>query len=363
MHTLKSIYLVGAVFIFGQSIFAETINLTGEIEGASYAVRFLEDPAARNGKALLLAHGYWPEDAPLEMGDDWGNRLSDSLIEDGWIVGFSSYRRSGWIMEDAARDLENLYELIAAVAQGEPLDVFVMGDSMGGGIGTLLAENPGDRFSGVLAMGAYLFGPIGETEAGSNELGAHFSTRPEIPILYLTNRSELEGPETYVAAASAAGAPVVPAFWKVARSGHVNLNEAEQRAALMALVDWAEGGEIPLEHDGTVVMAPESTAELENGTARGVAARLVPVYGNFITNFVRGDFEALGIEIGDRFELTAGGMTVSVLMGESYGDVGVGDWVSFWDADGYLLICRNYKNAVDTMGLEAGAEVVVEVLE
>lgn len=82
---------------------------------------------------------------------------------------------------------------------------------------------------------------------------------------------------------------------------------------------------------------------------------LVPIYGNFTTNFVHGDFEAFDLEIGDRFEPAAGGMTVPILMGESYGDVGVGEWVGFWDADGYLLICRNYKNAAGTMGLETGA--------
>ena len=362
MHLFESILPVGLGFSVALSVSAKMVNLTGNVEGASYAIQFLEDSEVRSGQALLLAHGYWPEAMPVDVVDDWGNRLTESLIEDGWMVGFSSYRRNGWIMQDAARDVENLYELVAAAAHGQLTEVYVMGDSMGGGIGTLLAENPGDRFSGVLAMGAYLFGPIGESEAGSTELGAHFSVKPKIPILYLTNTSELEGPQAYVEAAIAAEAPVAPALWKVRREGHVNLNAAEQQAAFEALVNWVASGEITLEKDGTVEMNPDSTAELAAGSAHGLAARLVPIYGNFITNFVRGDFEALGIEIGDRFELTAGGTTVPVLLGESYGDVGVGEWVGFWDADGYLLICRNYKNAVGTLGLEAGAEVVVRVL-
>lgn len=363
MRSFQLTGLIGAALFVVLNSSAEIINLTGEVEGATYAIRYPAEPEARNGKVLLLAHGYWPESMPLEMGDDWGNPLSQSLVEQGWMVGFSSYRRSGWIMEDAARDLENLYELAAAAAQGDPGDVYIMGDSMGGGIGTLLAESPAGRFSGVLAMGAYLYGPIGEVEADSMELGAHFSQKPEIPILYLTNVSELAGPQAYVTAAAAADAPVVPALWAVQRTGHVNLNVAEQRAALHGLIDWVETGEIAREADGTVVVNPDSTAELGDGMARGSAIRLVPVYGNFITSFVRADFEKLGITIGDRFELTAGGMTVPVLMGESYGDVEMGDWVSFWDADGYLLICRNYRDAVGTMGLETGAEVVVRVAE
>lgn len=363
MHMFKSIVSIGMALTTAQSISAEFINLKGELEGASYAIRYLEAAEARNGRTLLMAHGYWPESMPLEVGDDWGNRLTDRLVEDGWVVGYSSYRRSGWIMEDAARDLENLYEVVAALAQGDAGDVYVMGDSMGGGIGTLLAENPGERVSGVLAMGAYLFGPIGETAEGSTELGAHFSASPEIPVLYLTNISELEGPQAYVEAAAAGEAPVLPALWQVHRQGHVNLNEAEQWSALMALVDWVERGAIELEKDATIVMNPESTAELGADTARGSAIRLVPVYGNFISSFVRGDFETLGIEIGHRFALTAGGMTVPVLMGESYGDVEMGDWVGFWDADGYLLICRNYQDAVGTMGLKTGAGVLIELLD
>lgn len=363
MQALPITLLFGCLCSGAAAATLETINLSGEVEGAAYAIRLPESAEARNGRVLLLAHGYWPETMPVEVGDDWGSQLTDSLLDEGWIVAFTSYRRSGWIMEDAARDLENLFELVAAATQGAPGDVYVMGDSMGGGVGTLLAENPGERFSGILAMGAYLFGPIGEVKPDSQALGAHFTAKPEIPVLYLTNTSELDGPQAYVAAATAAEAPVVPALWKVERAGHVNLNLAEQRAALTALVDWAEGGQMDLEKDGTVVMNPASTAALGDGRAEGVAARLVPIYGNFITNFVREDFAGLGIEVGDRFELTAGGMTVPVLMGESYGDVEVGDWVAFWDAEGYLLICRNYKNAAKTMGLDAGAEVVVQVLK
>jgi len=333
---------------------SEVTSLGGEIEGAEYAILL---PETHNGRVLLLAHGYWPESMPSGLSGDWSDGLAGSLVEDGWIVATTSYRRNGWVMEDAATDLENLYELVASATHGDPGTVYLMGDSMGGGIVTLLAENPGGRFDGALAMGAYLFGPIGAAEAESTELGAHFSKLPEIPILYLTNRSELEGPASYVAAA--AEAPVSPVLWKVERGGHVNLNNAEQSAALAALVDWVESGVAAPSKDGTIVMKPESTAEISDGSARGVVSRRVPVYGNFITSFVRDDAKALGIKLGERFELTVAGETVSVLMGESYSDVEVGDWVGFWEAGGQLLICRNYKNAVKTLGVEPGTEVVI----
>lgn len=329
-------------------------SLSGAIEGAEYGILL---PENHNGRVLLVAHGYWPDSMLIALSPDWSEGLVSTFVEDGWIVATTSYRRNGWIMEDAARDLENLYELVAAAMRGDPGTVYLMGDSMGGGIATLLAENPGGRFDGALAMGAYLFGPIGQSGVASSELGAHFSKAPQVPILYLTNRSELEGPAAYVAAA--AEAPVPPVLWTVERSGHVNLNQAEQAAALAALVEWVESGVAATSRDGTVAMHPVSTAVFADGGARGKAIRLVPIYGNFITSFVPSDLEGLGIVQGERFELTAAGETVSVLMGETYSDVGVGDWVSFWDAEGHLLICRNYKNAVGTLGLVNGAEVVI----
>lgn len=356
---LKTLFfLCAAALLSGLSARADVTTLSGEIEGARYSIQM---PDAPNGKVLLLAHGYWPEGVPWEVNDQWSTNLTQALVADGWIVGFTTYRRSGWIMEEAGRDLENLHALVSTATRGNPGKVYLMGDSMGGGISTRLAENPGGRFAGVLAMGAYLYGPIGDQRTDAETLGAHFSLHPKIPILYLTNSSELDGPQRYVKAATSA--PVPPALWRVNRSGHVNLNLAEQRAALLALVEWVETGEIEWSKDGTIQMHPTSTATFDGKTARGVASRLVPIYGNFISSFVREDFQRLGIQAGDTLELTAAGMTVQVLLGQTYNDVPVGEWVGFWDADGYLLISRNYKNAVATMALKPEVEVLVRGLK
>lgn len=356
---LKTLFCLCAVALLtGLSAGADVTTLNGEIEGARYSIQL---PDAPNGKVLLLAHGYWPEGVPWEANDQWTTNLTQALVADGWIVGFTTYRRNGWIMEEAGRDLENLHALVSAATRGKPGKVYLMGDSMGGGISTRLAENPAGRFAGVLAMGAYLYGPIGDERTDSETLGAHFSTRPKIPILFLTNSSELDGPKRYVQAAAAA--PVPPALWRVNRSGHVNLNQAEQQAALLGLVHWVETGEIELSKDATIEMNPTSTATFDGKVAKGVASRLVPIYGNFISSFVREDFQRLGIQFGDTFELTVAGMTVPVLLGRTYNDVAVGEWVGFWDADGYLLISRNYKNAVATTGLKPDAEVFVRGLK
>lgn len=325
--------------------FAQT-QLSGEIEGAKYVITLPEKPI---GKTLLLAHGYRPANLGLKADAGASHNLYEELVEEGWVVASSSYRRNGWIMEDAAQDMINLHELVSAAMHGDPGDVYLMGNSMGGGVSTLLAEIAPDRFNGALAMGAYLFEPIESETHRSTIIGSHFSLKPQIPVLYLTNTSELEGPMAYIEKTS--GAPVQPVLWKVHRDGHVNLNVNELEAGLNAVIAWAETGEIEKNKDATIVPDPDSTATISETEATGYARTLVEVYGNAISSFVRSDIEALGIQLGDTFELSANGKTVPVLMGSNYNDVPVGDWVSFWDANGYLLFCRNYRNAVETLGL------------
>jgi dienelactone hydrolase len=357
MRLWKTIFISGFLLFRPWEAFAEAGILTGEVEGAAYAIRLPEEPA---GKVLLFAHGYWPETMPREIDPRWSEGLMGELVEEGWIIGTTSYRRNGWVLQDAARDLENLFEVVSAAAHGDPGDVYVMGESMGGGVGAFLAENPSHRFDGILAMGAYLFAPIGEAVEGVDKLGAYLGARPEIPVLFLTNTSELAGPRAYVTAA--ATAPVPPALWMVEREGHVNLNKAEKRNALEALVEWVETGKMERKKEATIAMQPSSTATFEDGAAKGVVSRLVPVFGNFITSFVREDFNRLGIAQGMRFELTVNETTVPVLLGSQYGDVPEGDWVGFWEAEGYLLICRNYRNAVETLGIHREDDVRVRPL-
>ena len=329
-------------------------ELTGEIEGAKYSIILPEKPI---GKAIFLAHGYRPANLGLKADAGASHNMYNELVDEGWIVASSSYRRNGWIMEDAAQDMINLHELVSAATHGKLGDAYLMGNSMGGGVSTLLAEIAADRFKGALAMGAYLFEPIESETHRSTVIGSHFSFKTQIPVLYLTNTSELEGPMAYIEKTHSA--PVQPVLWKVYRYGHVNLNVEELKAGLQALIAWVETGEIEKNKDATIVPAPDSTAQVDGKTAIGHTRTLVEVYGNAISSFVRTDFDALGIKLGDTFELSANGQTVSVLMGSNYNDVPVGEWVSFWDAEGYLLICRNYRNAVETLGLKPENEIVI----
>lgn len=334
------------------SVSAES-QLTGEIEGAFYQIDL---PRESNGKLLLLAHGYRPESLPKTADYGAGNSLPETLLGDGWTLASTSYRRNGWIMEDAGKDMVNLLDFISAEIF-DPTEVYLMGNSMGGGVITWLAENHPNKFDGGVGLGAYLFNPIGEAEEIPETVGAHYNSNPQVPLLYLTNTSELEGPELYIE--SAKDAEIVPVLWTIDRAGHVNQNESEQLVAFYALVEWATTGDIVSEHDATIVLNPESTVTISNKKIEAKAQTLVEVYGNFISNVVRDDMAAVGLVEGDTFALIANGQTVPVLLGSTYNDVSVGEWVAFWDAEGYLLFCRNYKHAVNSLGLKPSNPIIL----
>lgn len=330
--------------------------LSGEIEGALYEIKV---PSSSNGRLLLLAHGYRPATVPISADFGSSHGFYDHLVEDGWTVASSSYRRNGWIMQDAAHDLINLKEC-ATEEIGAFERVYLAGNSMGGGIVTWLAEHSPDGFDGALAMGAYLFEPIQAEGPRSAKLANYFSGKPGIPILYLTNISELEGPEAYIALATSKASSPRPVMRRVQRAGHVNVNYAEEESALETLVRWVETGEVDSNADGTIQMNPSSTALIEDGVATGAVHQLVPVYGNVITTFVPSDLEMLCIEKGDTFILSVEGHQAEVLSGSDYGDVSVGKWVAFLNAEGYMLICRNYKDAVGSLGLTPSSVIKIK---
>lgn len=344
MHILR--YFLPLFFIASVQLNAQQ-SLKGEIDGAVYLVEVPENPS---GRVLMLAHGFRPPELPLSADIGSSNDLFDDLIADGWTIASTSYRRNGWIYEDAGKDLINLRKFVEKEVMA-PKGVYLFGNSMGGGIIAWLAEHAPEGFDGGLAMGAYLNGKIGDPKL-SSKLNEALSGQPKFPILFQTNTSELTSPEAYIELSQEA--TPAPVLRKIQRAGHVNQNKAEQAAGLDTLVAWVEKGEIDASEDGTIVAAPKSTANLTDGRAQGIVETHVPVYGNFITNFVASDLETLDIHIGDQFHLRKGNRTISAKMGTTYSDVPVGEWVAFFDAEGYLLFCRNYRNAVESLETTEG---------
>jgi pimeloyl-ACP methyl ester carboxylesterase len=345
--------------------FAATELEEGEIEGARFAIA---RPARWNGFLLLLAHGYRGEDAPLVADLNPEHFAYQSLRDEGWMIAKTSYRRNGMIIADAITDLDNLRTHIAKT-YGAPKRVYLEGESMGGLIVTLIAERPPENppeYHGAVAIGAAL--QIRET---GGTLGLSFGT--QIPLLFLTNRSELEGPKGYVQPPmilSREMRPVTPVLLRVNRDGHVNVNQRERLAAIRILNTWLEQGRGSLPQpppdqaffDATLEPQPGPSQVVFDDERRGFTARVTEVtagFGNVALNAQPADFAAAGIARNAWFQLNAHGQARRVLFGRDFSAVKRGDWVAFPNAEGFTWLARNFENAAATARLQVGDEVRV----
>jgi pimeloyl-ACP methyl ester carboxylesterase len=331
---------------------AGTVSLrTGEIDGAHYAIARTGE---WNGNVLILAHGYRPEDAPLKA----DLRVSDPpyarLLAEGWLLATSSYRRNGIVVRDAIADINALRDHIDQ-SEGAPSLVLLMGESMGGAIVVLIAENEPDRYHGAVAIGAAL-------QVRDAIYPLALTREPKIPVIFLTNRSEIEGPARYVV--EAADAPVPPALWRIDRDGHVNVNLEERSLAIEGLITWITTNQIERQRDATVhPEASNGNVTFAEGAAHGFVGSVTEAHGNIFTTFSAADLARLGIVRGDDFELLAGGGTFRVRFGTNFSDVPRGEWIAFERAEGVMLIARNFANAGSTAGVSAGDPLTIRPLE
>lgn len=139
--------------------------------------------------------------------------------------------------------------------------VLLEGQSMGGGICTRLAEREPALFDGVLAIGAALM--TRKDQQSPSDLETVLLNRPLIPIIFLTNESELGPIEQYMKKADmekqqaekqqaeaavnaekslSTGEIIPPALWTVSRPGHNWTNQQERYSSIKALVTWLTFG-------------------------------------------------------------------------------------------------------------------------
>ncbi len=337
--------------------------VTGEINGAQFT---LARPTFWNARVLLIAHGLRAEDRPLVADLSPGHFSYRTLIEEGWIVATTSFRRNGIIVSDAVADLDALRSYIVQT-YGTADRVIVEGESMGGLIGTLIAERePEDPrlYAGVVAIGAAL-----DVREGGATVG--LSLHPKIPLLFLTNQSELGGPRAYVAAAAQrASGDAVPMLFQVSRDGHVNVNQRERLAALRALNLWLDHGRSVLPRppepkpffDATVAPTPLPSSVAAEPDGRGFTARIIevsPIYGNVFIDAQPADFAAAGITPGQWFELTVRDQKFRTRYGADFSSVKRNEWVVFPNADGCFWLARNFGDAAASANLKLGDTVLL----
>ncbi len=308
-------------------------------------------PAVWNGKLLLLAHGLRPEESALSSGFSMEDPFYKTLLQEGWIIGSTSYRRNGIILQEAIEDIEIL-RLYLEKQYGKPSQIYLQGSSMGATIGTLIAENPHLPYTGILAIGL----PQTHRYKIPNLM---LSFQPKIPILFLSNRTETEAPTEYRSKAKA----LEPAVWIIDRDGHCKVNSTELALAFDALLKYADTNVIVFEKDGTVDIEPtKSLAEFKDGAAFGKVIEIHPSYGNFISTLSANDMTKLGINKDSYFIVGSKQRYFRIFYGSTYSDVIQGYWVAFINAEGYLRIARNFANAAEMLHCGIADEVYIRPL-
>jgi pimeloyl-ACP methyl ester carboxylesterase len=336
---------------------------TGEIERAKFVIA---RPAQWNGNVLLVAHGFRDPKSPLIADLNPNHLACRTLLEQGWVVATTSYRRNGMIIRDAIADLENLREHIVELC-GEPHRVILEGDVMGGAIVTLIAEQFADHYQGAVAVDVSL-----QTRGSKDPLT--FNLQPQIPLVLLTNQNELAGPRKYAAAPFAQQNRAL--VLEVKRDGPANVNQRERLVALHTLIDVIDQQPVtlptlpdgPMFFDATQEPVPGASQvrPLDEGGFETQVTDVTAISGDLVLNAQLSDFAAADIAPDTWFELTAREQSYRVLYGRNPADVKPWQWVSFPDADGFFILTQNVDREAATpaatSGLREGDLVVIHRL-
>ena len=331
--------------LFAVNLHAAEIS-TGEIGGAKYMIAA---PEEWQGKLVMIAHGYRSEDQPLKADFEIDPRFAKPLLDKGWAIASTSYRRNGWIIEDAILDLKALRDHVAS-SKGDVNRCILIGSSMGGLIGTLAAEGAIDNLHGVVAIGAFL---------GNRETGAYYETltwKPKVPVIFLTNETELDHPRHY---REKAGAEKT-ALWEVKRPGHCNVSAIERYQAVVAVDGWIDGSVPEKDKDGTVnPPARTSTATKVDGGLAGKITFVSASFGNLSSDLVAADLDALDLKVGDKAIVKSGAAQLEAIVALYRTDVEEGMGAVYITPDGWVAIVINGGNAADALQVKKGERVTL----
>jgi len=120
-------------------------------------------PTNWNGRLIIYAHGFVPEQAPLELPSDEltlsdGTFVPNLFLSQGFAFATSSFHKNGVAIEQGAEDLNKLLQYFRSVVPPRSLQkVFITGASEGGLIALLLLEG----YSGKYDAGLALCAPVG----------------------------------------------------------------------------------------------------------------------------------------------------------------------------------------------------------
>lgn len=298
-----------------------------------------------NKNLLILAHGYRPEDAPLYADFSVDESYFKTLLDAGWLIASTSYRKNGLIIDEAVDDLNLLREYIIK-KYGRPDMIFVDGRSMGGSIGIILSERYHDKYDGILSIDPAI------------KEWLHVNYKPLVPIIFLCNRDEAPPVRDYLEKVNKDA--VKPGLWIVRRDGHVNVNNDEELAALKAVVEYSHNRPVEMSKTFIIDYRYRPSGAIFNGSSASAKVMAInPEWGNIDTGFVYPDLEKLGISKGARFTVQFKEKRFKVMMAGTYDDVPKGEWVAFLTPEGFLRIARNLDSAVKLLGCKPGDNILI----
>ena len=318
-----------------------------ELKGSKIMV---VEPDNWNKKLLIIAHGYRDASSPLHV-NTYFDAFTQELIDDGWMIAATSYRRNGMIVRDAIEDLGFLCDYLDE-KYGVPDERYLYGRSMGAKIGVLVAEQEDSGYQGVFAQCAGM-----GSEDPDNPLKVNY--RPQVPIMFFQNNTEMDKSLDYIA--NVHDDAIKPVIWMVDRPGHCNTNVLENLEGFKAFLRICKGEKI---EDRTLLIDMESTvvseAKVEDGK---MLVPLIPHSSSYQINIRKADFEKVGVEHKSWFKLTYKDKFYYVFYGDTYSDVPYLYWVGFFNADGTFKMARNFANAVSMLQYHEGDEVEISTID
>ncbi|MEM9158437.1 MAG: SAM hydroxide adenosyltransferase [Verrucomicrobiota bacterium] len=345
---MKHGYVASFLLLLVLTARAEVQLYEGELDGAPYKVA---SPAEwQTGSVFFIVHGWRPPEAPHIADLDLNDPLVSKLLDSGWVVARTAFKENG-VDHDAHTDaLEKLKAWIHEEV-GPVTRVIMEGESTAGTLVLRIAERHPELANGVIALSSYI-------ELDDEDSGDFLTAQPQVPAILMSNLTEIQGPVGY--AALAANAPIAPSLRPVRRPGHVNLNWVERWEAAKAMEIWLAEGKSALIEDGSRQVPIRTTGTLtEKGALLNKVTAVNPFYGNAVLGFHPDELKAAGLKQGSAFKMEAHGKSWSVFYGESYGDVPLGEWIAFPNADDQILVARNHESAIETASLKVGDSVTL----
>jgi hypothetical protein len=305
-------------------------------------------PADATGDWVVWVHPYYFESLPRTADIPYTREPFTTFLQAGWSVMTSAYRANGVIPAEATEDLAALIDHL-----DPPGRILILGEASGGATFFNLVEQ--DAFP--VAAGI-LYGAGWETVAPQERLG-----RPRAPLFLTANQSEIEPLLAYQLAARDRAPDVPVTVATIRRDGHMMIGRAEYAAAAGAVLKALESdGAWPSLSDLTrpaTLPAEPNTLETSDGvpSVTGRITSIDPAFGNLRTSIGPRDLEALGLADGQPFRVAFPGRSEAALpvrQVASWAEPGLesGDWISFIDADGRLLVARFAASASGSFDLQ-----------